>query len=573
LRISIKNILAPIGLKTKIVGLLSALLLILLIADIGWNYHIQRNNTETLLLEESRVLVTEMDAVWKFISINQDLINYTSDNTYEYKGLHCAIAGRSVATLFSQMSDYTIRFANFKPRNPLNAPDAYEAEALELFVSSGNKTSEFYGFATNDDEPVFRYVATMPVNEDCLECHGTPRGEIDVTGYPKEGWQLGDIAGVVSVIVPTDPYFVNMHASVASNVIFFLVVVLGMAVVIYFVLSRLINSPLTRLRNSLKQMGSGSFVALEEEPALYASREIDELFVQFNEMANDLSSLYSSLEHRVSERTVQLSEANDALERQKIHVEEVNAKLQQENRYKSDFLAIVSHELRSPLTSILAFTELLQQTISPHQELAHQQLEEIDTNGQILLEMVNNVLETARIQAGSEQLNLELVDLSDIVGMVESTTASLAAKKGLYLTTHVDPDVPLIVSDWEKIRRILSNLLSNAIKFTDQGGNVRLMVTYDSTLKTVRVDVTDTGIGIPQDKQELIFERFTQENMTIVRRYGGSGLGLSLVRDLTTMLHGSVLVESELGKGSVFTVILPTDLGMGADDDKDHANR
>jgi signal transduction histidine kinase len=356
-------------------------------------------------------------------------------------------------------------------------------------------------------------------------------------------------------------------------VIFFLIVVLGMAVVIYFVLSRLINSPLTRLRNSFKQMGSGSFVALEEEPALYASREIDELFVQFNEMANDLSSLYSSLEQRVSERTVQLSEANDALERQKIHVEEVNAKLQQENRYKSDFLAIVSHELRSPLTSILAFTELLEQTISPNQELAHQQLEEIDTNAQILLEMVNNVLETARIQAGSEQLNLELVDLSDIVGMVESTTASLAAKKGLCLATQVDPDVPLINSDWEKIRRILSNLLSNAIKFTDQGGNVRLMVTYDSTLKTVRIDVTDTGIGIPQDKQELIFERFTQENMTIVRRYGGSGLGLSLVRDLTTMLHGSVLVESELDKGSVFTVILPTDLGMGADDDEDHANR
>jgi signal transduction histidine kinase len=562
-----------VGLRVKIIGLLSGVLFVLLVLDIAWTYQVQRDNTESMLLEESRVLVTEMDAVWTFMSVNQDTINYTSDNVYEYKGLHCAIAGKSVAVLFSRNSDYTIRFANFEPRNPRNTPDDYETEALRTFLASNDDITEFYGFTENEGESVFRYVSAMEVSENCIECHGDPAGEIDITGFEKEGWKVGDLAGAVSVIVPTGAYFANMYESVLNNVLFFLAIILAMALVIYFALSRLITSPLTTLRGSFEQMGGGSFSALENSHTLYASREIDEVFEQFNTMASKLSDLYASMESRVSERTMQLSEANEELERQKLHVEEVNSKLKQENQYKSDFLAIISHELRSPLTSILAFTELMEQNISTDDTLVRKQLEEIDTNGQILLEMVNNVLETARIQAGSEQLNLELVDLNDIVGMLESTLEGLAFKNGITLTTYVDPAVPLITSDWEKVRRILSNLLSNALKFTGPGGAVHLNARYDESLRIVFIDVTDTGIGIPQDKHELIFERFVQENMSTVRRYGGSGLGLSLVKELVTMLQGDISVVSEPGKGSTFSVALPSDLKIGVEDDKDHADR
>ena len=257
-------------------------------------------------------------------------------------------------------------------------------------------------------------------------------------------------------------------------------------------------------------------------------------------------------------------------------MEEVNERLKRENQYKSDFLAIVSHELRTPLTSILAFTELLAQSIDPSETAALRQVEEVEKNGSILLEMVNNVLETARIQAGSERLNLELVDLNDIVGMVETSNESVALKRGVAFATSVAPDVPLIESDWEKVRRILVNLVSNAIKFTPEGGRVEVNVAYEpgesanaversvaavdepgTSGGTVRIDVTDTGIGIPADKQRLIFERFTQENMSTVRRYGGSGLGLSLVKDLVAMLGGTVELESAPGQGSTFTVRLP----------------
>lgn len=568
-----------VGLRTKIIGLLSSVILAFSVAFIAYTYFQQRDRAESEMLEQSRMLVTEMDAVWDFVSVNQYTINHTSEGDYDFKSLHCAIAGKAVAVLFTRSSDYAIRFTNLNPRNIYNAPDSYETEALDGFYADPGAGDEVYGYATDEDgRSVFRYVRTMVYKQDCMECHGTPAGEIDVTGYPKEGAHVGDIAGAVSVVMPTDVYLSNMRGAVLSNAALFVLLMAGVAFVIYHVLSRLVTAPLTALNASLAGLAEraeshregGAKAGGLSAPApngldapdfrlapRYASREVDTLFAQFDEMSRRLSELYGSLESQVVERTDQLRATNAELEHQRRHVEEVNARLQQENQYKSDFLAIVSHELRTPLTSILAFTELLSQSLDPSQADALRQVEEVEKNGAILLEMVNNVLETARIQAGSERLNLELIDLTDIVGMVESSNESVALKRGVRLSSHVGADVPLIVSDWEKVRRILMNLVSNAIKFTPEGGSVEMRVAYEGPLRQVRIDVEDTGIGIPADKQQLVFERFTQGNMSTVRRYGGSGLGLSLVKDLVAMLGGTVGLVSAPGEGSTFTVCLP----------------
>ena len=569
-----------ISLKIKILGMLAFVFLVLLAVYVIWFYQVQRENTESLLIEESRVLVTEMDAFWEFISVNQRAINYDSGGSYDYKGLHCAIAGKAVAALFSVNSDYSIRFTNIDPRNEHNAPDAFEHEAIEAFtskLSQGNGDNlEFYGFMEEDGQSTFRYVSAMRVTQHCVECHGTPQGQIDATGFPMEGWQIGDLAGAISVKVPTEVYFDNMYSSLLDNVVFFLFILMCVSTLIYVTLNRLIARPLINLGTSFTQTGGGSFTPVPKEPKIFSSKETDELFRQFNGMSTRLSALYAELESQVLDRTLQLSEANAELERQKLHVEEINSILKQENRYKSDFLAIVSHELRTPLTSILAFTELMAKSIPADNRQLGKHLAEVEANGQLLLEMVDNVLETARIQAGSERLNLELVDLNDIVGIVEAQNVSLAQKKGIRFVTCVDADVPLIVSDWEKLRRILVNLVRNAIKFTQPGGRVELSVSFEEEPGTeagqesgkdagqgagqVLLRVLDNGIGIPEDKQEVVFERFTQENMSTVRRYGGSGLGLSLVRDLSRMLGGTVSVKSKPGEGSAFTVALPSDL-------------
>ena len=183
-----------VSLKTKIIGLLTVILLILLAVDILWTYESQKEATESMLLDESRVLVQEMDAVWEFISINQDTINYTLDGEYEYKGLHCAIAGKSVAAFFSKDNDYKIRFTNREPRNRHNEPNDYELAALDVF-SDGSGTEEYYGFDETEDGMVFRYVSAMKVTEHCTECHGKPKGEIRCPpASRKEGWKPGDLA-------------------------------------------------------------------------------------------------------------------------------------------------------------------------------------------------------------------------------------------------------------------------------------------------------------------------------------------------------------------------------------------
>lgn len=569
---------ARFGLRTKIIGLLIGMLLVLSAAYTGFAYTEQRDRTEAAMLEKSRVLVAEMDAIWEFVSINQDTINYTSDGDYDYKGLHCAIAGKSVAALFSRGSDYSMRFTNFNPRNVYNAPDEYEADALRTFLGNSHVT-ECYGFSQMGDRSVFRYVSVMQVSDNCVDCHGTPAGEIDVTGYPKEGWKAGDIAGAVSVVVPTEQAFQDMRTSIASSAVFFLTLMACMSIIIYFVLSRLITNPLTDLRTSLSAVadGSRSFMrkAAEDElpsvsenmPELYATHEVEGLFEQFDNMARRLVDLYGGLELQVEERTEQLTQANCELELSRRRVEEINEKLTRDNQYKSDFLAIVSHELRTPLTSILAFADLMGDTLDPADQDSQRQLAEIEKNGAILLEMVDNVLETARIQAGSERVNLELVDLNDVVGVVEALNQPVAIKKGVAMSTTVDPDVPLIMSDWEKMRRILTNLVSNAVKFTPTGGRVEVRVSWHAECERVLIEVEDTGIGIPVDKQALVFERFTQENMSTVRRYGGSGLGLSLVKDLSAMLGGTVSVTSQPGAGSTFSVEFPAAFGDVPDDE------
>jgi signal transduction histidine kinase len=547
-----------ISLKTEIIGLLTLVSLTLLMIFILWTYQVQKAQTKAELLEETRVLVNEMYAVWDFISINQDTINYNFSGNLEYKGIHCAIAGKSVAALFSQNSEYSIRFTKTEPRNIYNSPDEYEEEALATFSSKTPDSNEYYGFSEYQGQSVFRYVSAMEVTSNCTDCHGKPMGEKDITGYPKEGWEVGDIAGAVSVIVPTSLYFQNMQQAVISNVLFFLLIMLCMVVLIYFALTRLITKPLTHLQSSFAHIEGGAPTsAPTSDLNRYSSKEMVELFSQFNSMVDSLDSLYADLESRVKERTAQLSEANKELERQRLHIEEVNQKLQQDNQYKSDFLAIVSHELKTPLTSILAFCELMVENIDTKDLRVQKQLAEIDKNSNILLEMVNNILETARIQAGSEKINLELTDLSDIIGIVEASSISLAEKKQITLVAKVSPSVPLIMTDWEKVRRIILNLVSNAIKFTPDGGTINVLADLSADEREVIIRVIDNGIGIPDDKQELIFERFTQENMSTVRRFGGSGLGLSLVRDLTTMLGGFVAVKSSVGKGSDFTVTLP----------------
>ena len=235
--------------------------------------------------------------------------------------------------------------------------------------------------------------------------------------------------------------------------------------------------------------------------------------------------------------------------------------LEESNRYKSQFLANVSHELRTPLNSILLLSKLIaaeSENCAPEQA---QQARVIHSAGKDLLSLIDNILDLSRIEAGRVTFTLEEIELPQLLAdLIELLRPQFDAKQ-LYLRLEVEPDaVRRIDSDPDKIRQILKNFLANAVKFTARGGVVlRLGHTEGAAgaRRPVAIAVRDTGIGIPQDKQDVIFEAFQQADGTTSRKYGGSGLGLTISRQLAGLIGGAIVLDSVEGKGSTFTLLLP----------------
>lgn len=547
-------------LKTKFLCLIAVLLVVSLGANLAWTSGNKHAQMENELREQGRALAQQMDAVWEFMVANQDRlarVAFTDDGVYQ--GLHCAIAGRIIGQSFTMHSDYTTRFVNFSPRNAVGEPDDYEAAALTAFHEDSSR-ADYYGFAEYEGRQVFRYVAPMTIEEACLQCHGEPAGELDVTGTPKEGWKMGDVGGAISIIMPLDVYQANERESVAQDVLFFAIMLAVCLVVVYLALTYLVTRPLGKIRSGVDEVSGGNLnVRLSYSES---SQEMSTLTTAFNGMAHELADVYANLEDEVADRTAQLQRANEVLERQRRQLEEVNAQLVDENRYKSDFLSMVSHELRTPLTSIVAFADLLGKHGAGGDENAARALAGIEANSQALMLMINDILEMSRLDAGRVKLNAEVVDVGDVVGMVRATVGPLAAKEHLTLTSEVAPDVPLVRADFDKLVHVLQNLCGNAVKFTPDGGSVHLEASFHPAAGSAGADevwltVTDTGIGIAPADQKRIFEKFVQVDSSSTRRYNGTGLGLAIVREYAEMHGGTVSVESEAGQGAAFTVRIP----------------
>jgi signal transduction histidine kinase/CheY-like chemotaxis protein len=235
--------------------------------------------------------------------------------------------------------------------------------------------------------------------------------------------------------------------------------------------------------------------------------------------------------------------------------------LEQSNRYKSEFLANVSHELRTPLNSILLLSKMLADDRGGLNRQQQRQAQVINEAGRDLRAMIDNILDISRIEAGQIAVSLEWIELKPLleglIGLVEPQFAD----KGLSLGLEVAPGAPeRIYSDREKLRQILKNFLSNAAKFTDRGGVTLALAGGGEGECPVAIAVADTGIGIPKDKQGIIFEAFQQADGSTRRRYGGTGLGLSISRELAKLLGGRIEVESAEGQGSRFTVRLPLEM-------------
>ena len=255
----------------------------------------------------------------------------------------------------------------------------------------------------------------------------------------------------------------------------------------------------------------------------------------------DLGTINQNLEKIVEARTFELRVAKDAAE--------------SADRLKSAFLATMSHELRTPLNSIIGFTGiLLQEMVGPLNPEQKKQMGMVRASSSHLLELINDVLDLSKIEAGQFQVSRERIDLNAIALKVMQSVQPLALKKGLALRCELPETLAPFLSDRRRVEQILMNLLGNAIKFTESG-EIRVRIAPMGA--EVRIEVDDTGIGIAPEQLDRLFQPFFQIDTGLTRKYGGTGLGLSICKRLTELLGGRIWVESVPGRGSTFSVLLP----------------
>jgi signal transduction histidine kinase len=277
-----------------------------------------------------------------------------------------------------------------------------------------------------------------------------------------------------------------------------------------------------------------------------------------------------------------LRKTNNELESKVDELAHLTIQLYETNRVKSDFMATMSHELRTPLNSILGFSDVLG-GISTLNDKQKRYVENINKSGRSLLSMINDILDMAKMEAGRMEIHISSFSIAAAAAVQADMAKPLVDRKNIELETFIEPNLPLIQQDESRIQQILNNLLSNAVKFTPEGGRIRVSVrripVADSSHPArmiaggtverqfqqdiLEMKVSDTGVGISEDDRKIIFEKFRQaggkaaDGEALKREHSGSGLGLSIVKEICKMLQGEISVESSLGIGSTFTVILP----------------
>ncbi len=390
---------------------------------------------------------------------------------------------------------------------------------------------------------LYRYYQPKYADDSCLVCH---RYMLSGAG-PRPHLKVGDLMAMIRVTTDYGPTATEVAKGRA--LLWTAAIVVGFVSMfsLWAVVRYVIVKPVTHLRDVANAVRAGD---IEQRASIRTGDEFEELAAAFNRMLRQLLSQQSELQQSKGELDERLDELAQA-----------NMRLYEMNRLKSDFLATVSHELRTPLNSILGFSDVL----SSVHALDDKQLRyvfNIQRSGRMLLEMINDILDLAKVESGKMEIRLSEFKVGALIAGQCEMARPLAEKKNIDLDCDAPATLPPLRQDQAKVQQILNNLLSNAIKFTPEGGRIFVSAERDD-LGDLRIKVADTGIGISPDEQQLVFEKFRQgssghpDGDAMTREHSGTGLGLSIVRELCRLLGGDVSLESELGKGSTFTVRLP----------------
>ncbi len=400
-------------------------------------------------------------------------------------------------------------------------------------------------------EPLFRYVRALRQRDLTRWAPTDEAAEAgDLVGLLLVEQSAGRVAGLLLVdrmyIIAT-----GLAAGALASLAF------------YWITTRLILSPVRVLRDITERVREGELLVRSDLRTRDEFEQLSDTFngmlIAFKEQQDNLRAANTSLDNRLTE------------------LAQMNIDLYESATLKGEFLASISHELRTPLNSIIGFAELLQEIAeheipreeqTPEQTKRFRYISNIVASGRSLLDMINELLEMAKLEAGKVELRVQTTNVGELCDLLAGLVRPQARKKKLKLTTRIDPELPLVETDASRLRQIIFNFVSNAIKFTPEHGAVEVWAAAETHpaaegealgRRYVRLGISDRGPGIPPDMQHIVFEKFRQIDAGPTRGYSGTGLGLAICKELAALLHARIEVVTQAEKGSCFMLRIPTD--------------
>jgi two-component system sensor histidine kinase BarA len=414
--------------------------------------------------------------------------------------------------------------------------DSFERELYKEFARGPDAKKEDHRLRPADQ--VLLYYAPIRAANECLSCH-----QAIAKTKGQDAIAENDLLAMARIRLPTKSIEEDIHWNRAILVTTAIATVILIMIGSWIIVRYIIVKPVTHLKEVSDAISAGELNVRSE---IQTGDEFEDLSHAFNRMLRHLVSMQD-----------QWRKVNADLDRKVDELAQTNMALFESNKLKGDFLATMSHELRTPLNSILGFSDVLLST-DTLTDKQRRWVGNIQNSGQKLLALINDILDLAKIEAGKMTVRPDSFNLHDVCDGLLNMFRPLAEKKNIDVRSQIEPDMPTMRQDMTKLQQILQNLLSNAIKFTPEGGRVVLRAEADT--KYVTISVMDTGVGVAKEEQDLVFQKFRQSGNPLTREHAGTGLGLSIVRELCKLLGGEVSLQSELGRGSTFTVRLPMEV-------------